>query len=402
MKTIAWPLDDAEIDEALRALQFRHCKWDLYTRGRQSILPDALVLSEDEHDELTRAAEDVWRALRQLEAAVLRDAEALAGVGVPAGLYRALAEERAGSPRVTRCDFHPTPEGSWLISEFNEDAPTGFAEAEGLCSVLADSFEDRAAGLRFVGDLKGAVTAALAPFERVGLVFPTGYSEDLQHVALVSEWLSEHGHRTVLGSPANLIMDGGRAAIFDQPVQALFRYFPGEAIPELDNAGDWEGASRTLPMMNSLSATVAQSKRFYAAPNEHDLALPTEARDTIAAHVPTTLYLRPSRRDQLMTERERWVLKGAFGRMGDAICMGAALTPEDWERVIDAALAEADQIAVQEWFDTAPHWFSHGLGYPTVGAFLVDGRFAGYYSRVSKNPVIDYESRYVPTLVEVS
>lgn len=402
MRTIPWPLEAGEIEEALRAVQFRHYKWDLYHRGEPHILPDVLVLSPAEHEELAGAAEAVWAALRELEAAVLRDGDAIAGVGVPPGLRPALARSRPASPRVTRCDLHLTPGGSWLISEFNEDCPAGFVETEGVPRVLAEACADRLQGLRAAGDLRAALTSALSPYERVGVVYPTGYSEDLQHAALVAEWLREAGHTAVMGSPANLVASPAGAAIFDEPVDALFRYFPGEWIAELPNLADWERASETLPMMNELGALVAESKRFYAAAEEHELAISERAREQITAHIPTSRYLHPPRRGELVLERDRWVLKRAFGRMGEAVCLGPGVTPEQWERALDEALASDELFAVQACFETAPLWFSRGLGYPTVGVFLVDGAFAGYFTRVSKNPIVDYDSAYVPTLVEVS
>jgi hypothetical protein len=37
--------------------------------------------------------------------------------------------------------------------------------------------------------------------------------------------------------------------------------------------------------------------------------------------------------------------------------------------------------------------------YPAVGAFVVNGRFAGYYSRVAPRPLITHEAYHVATLV---
>jgi hypothetical protein len=191
------------------------------------------------------------------------------------------------------------------------------------------------------------------------------------------------------------------ATLFGEPVDALFRCFPGEWIAALPNVADWERASAAVPMMNPLSALVAQSKRFYALAADPRWALADETRAQLATYLGASLHLEAVPREMLVAERERWVLKGAFGRMGDSVCLGSELEPAQWERALDAAFVEPGRFAVQERFDTAPMWFSDGIGYATIGAFLVDGRFCGYFSRVAKTPLIGYEAGHVATLVEV-
>jgi len=402
MKTLAWPLEPDEIQAALRAMRFDHCKWDIFHRGQSNFLTDAIVLSQAEHELLTSTAAEVWQALRKLEAAVIADPEALASVGVPPDLQSTIRAPMVPGPRLTRCDFHLVAGGQWLISEFNEDGPGGFAESYGLNAVLSGQWADRFAGLVFAGDIRAALVDAFRPWPSIGLVYPTAYSEDLQQVALIADWLREAGHTAVAGSPANLTMTRGRARLFDQPIEALFRYFPGEWIGDLPNFEHWRQASAVLPMMNSLAALVAQSKRFYAAASEHELDIPADARQSIARHLPPSRYLVPAMRDQLLAERVDWVLKGAFGRMGNAVRLGIGYSPEQWREMVDQALHSAEPYAIQACFDAVPSWFSNGLGYATIGVYLVEGRFAGYYSRVSPIPVINYDSCHVATLVETT
>jgi hypothetical protein len=48
----------------------------------------------------------------------------------------------------------------------------------------------------------------------------------------------------------------------------------------------------------------------------------------------------------------------------------------------------------------APLSLSAGAMYPTVGVFLVTGRFAGYYSRAAPEPLLTHEAYHVATTVE--
>lgn len=401
MRTMAWPLQADEVERVFRAIQFTYMKWDVYHRGDTSMLAEALVLTEAEHTELVHAAETVWGALRVVERALMTDASALARVGVPEGLIPMIGSQGPSGPRVTRCDFHRTPEGRWWISEYNDDVPSGFGECVGLATVLQSTYGDRFAGLSFRGDLRQQLVEAFAPWHRIGLVCATAYSEDVQHVGLVQKWLDEAGHETLLGSPANLGVEEGGIRLFGQPIDALFRYYPGEWIAELPNADAWAAATTCLPMMNPLSALASQSKRFYAEWEECTGLLEPTQREALARHLPRTLRVDALDRAELVGEQARWVLKGAFGRMGNTVQIGALMDASSWGRAVDAALAAPGEHAVQERFPTAPVWTARGLCYPTVGVYLVDGRFAGHFSRVGKSPLIDGDSWHVPTLVAV-
>ncbi len=395
-------MEPEEILQVLRAIQFEHFKWDIFHRGDTSILADAIVLSAPEHDFLVDRAEKVWAALRQVEALVCEDAKLMEAVAVPSSLHDAIAQQRRDQPRVTRCDFHLTEQGRWVISEFNDDVPSGFAECVGLSRVLGDHFADRFAGLTFKGDLKKAVVNSLSDFESVAFIHATGYSEDLQHVALVADWMQEAGHTTELGSPMNFRVEDGRAFVFDTPVDAVFRYYPGEWLAEIENVEEWSKAAPFLPIMNPLSALASQSKRFYALWNEHDLPLDESSRALLDEFIPKSVYLSSLNRQEVLSNPTRWVLKGAFGRMGKTVRIGPLMPRAKWEKAVQEAFDAAHIIAAQQRFDTAPLWSSRGLGYATVGVYLVDGEFAGYFSRIDKGPLIDYDSWHVPTLVEIS
>ena len=402
MKTIAWPMESDDVMGVLRAIQFEYFKWDIFHKGDTSILPDALVLTGDEHRRLVDAARQVWKGLRDVEDAVCDDPALLEAMAVPKRLHPAIVDQRPDNPRVTRCDFHLTDDGDWVISEFNDDVPSGFGESHGLSAVLEQHFSQRFAGLEFPGDLKAAIQNSFSPWSTIGLIHATGHSEDLQHAALVEDWLEQAGHDTVLGSPANLSMDDGQAHLFDTPIDAIFRYYPGEWLGELPNADAWLEASTTVPSMNPLSALAAQSKRFYAAWNEHDIDLSDEVRDVLDRYLPRSVYLSSLDRDEILNNPRRWVLKGAFGRMGDTVRIGPLMPKDKWKKAVDDAFDVADLVVAQRRFDMAPLWTTRGMGYATVGVYLVDGQFAGYFSRIDKGPLIDYDSFHVPTLVEVS
>jgi hypothetical protein len=184
-------------------------------------------------------------------------------------------------------------------------------------------------------------------------------------------------------------------------VDAAFRFYPAEWLPRLPNLDAWLRHGPRLPMMNPVHRLVRQSKLMFGLWNE-PADLSAGDRALLDAHCPLTRRFTPSDVSMLVDERERWVLKRAFGRMGDSVVIGALVSEAVWAASLAEAVRAPAEFCIQERFDVRPLSFEAGVLYPAVGAFLVNGRFAGYYSRVAPQPLITHEAFHVATLVEAA
>jgi glutathionylspermidine synthase len=383
--------------ELLRALRFRHFKWDTHVCGGCRLLPEALVLSRAAHEEIVRTVERLHEGLGRFERQVRRDPQALARLSVPGALHPLIAAEEHGTLQLARYDLFPTVDGRWMVSEFNEDVPGGFNEAAGIPDLVGDPV----AGLRWEGDLRARVVEAFDAHETVALLYATAFSEDLQHMLILDRWLRDAGHQTVLGSPAHLVPGWGRwgrPRILGTAVDALFRFYPAEWLPRLPNLPVWLRLGPRLPMMNPVHRLVRQSKLMFALWGAMPDPDPAD-RELLASHCPLTEPFDPARIGVLQEERDRWVLKRAFGRMGDSVVIGALSTGTAWAAALAEARRAPADFCIQERFVVRPLCFEAGPLYPAIGAFLVNGRFAGYYSRAAPEPLITHEAYHVPTLV---
>lgn len=391
-----WGLDAAAERALLDALRFRWFKWDTYACGDLLILNESLVLERADHEEVVRITEGLHAALGRFEGRVLADPDALRALGIPEAVRPLVLDAPPASLQCARYDLFATEDGRWMVSEFNEDVPGGFNEAVGLPDLLGAPGE----GLAWSGDFRGLVVEALRPYGSIALLYATSYAEDLQHMLVLEAWLRAEGHETVLASPEHLEPGRfglGRPRFQGRAVDAAFRFFPGEWMAPLPNLDVWRRLAHRLPMMNPLRALVRQSKTLFALWQQADL--PAEDRALVERHLPRTEPFRRERLDAYREERERWVLKRAFGRMGDAVVLGALVSPADWDRALADAARDPDSYGVQERFLVAPVPFRSGPQYPSLGAYLVNGRFAGYYSRVARRPFITHEAPHVATLV---
>jgi glutathionylspermidine synthase len=390
-----WGLSDAERAEVLHKLRFQHFKWDTYACGTCLVLDEAMVLSRRAHEEVVRAVEGLHAGLARFERRVRTDREALRRLAIPDALHPLIAEEREETLQLARYDLFPTEDGRWMVSEFNEDVPGGFNEAGGLPELLGDP----GAGLCWEGDLRRSFVAAFERYPSVALLYATAFSEDLQHMLILEKWLNEAGHPTVLGSPAHLTRGWRRPRVLGTPIDAAFRFYPAEWMPRLPNLRTWLRVGPRLPMMNPVHRLIRQSKTMFALWAEERYLDPAD-RDLLQRHCPHTEPFAPEKVPMLMDERERWVLKRAFGRMGDSVVIGALCTEKEWTDAIAEAAGAPGEFCMQERFAVRSFPFRAGSLYPAVGAFVVNGRFAGYYSRAAARPLTTHEAYHVATLVQ--
>jgi glutathionylspermidine synthase len=391
-----WGLPPAERAELLHELRFRHFKWDTFACGTCLVIDEAMVLSRRAHEEVVAIVEALHAGLQRFERRVRGDREALRRLAIPDALHPLIEREEEDTLQLARYDLFPTDDGRWMVSEFNEDVPGGFNEA-----VIPALLGDPGAGLCWEGDLRGAFLGALERYATVALLYATAFSEDLQHMLILERWLREAGHRTVLGSPAHLARGWRRPRVLGTPIDAAFRFYPAEWMPRLPNLAAWLRLGPRLPMMNPVHRLVRQSKTMFALWEEERYLDPAD-RDLLARHCPRTEPMDASRGAQLRDERERWVLKRAFGRMGDSVVIGSLCTPAEWERAVAEALRTPGEFCMQERFAVRSVPFGVGPLFPAVGAYLVNGRFAGYYSRAAARPLITHEAFHVATLVEAA
>jgi glutathionylspermidine synthase len=394
MSTRPWGLPAREQAAVVRQLRFRHFKWDAYTSGVCRVLPESIVLARPTHEMLVGVAESFHAALGRIEARLRTNREALRRLGIAPALDPIIAEEEHSTLQLARYDFFPTEDGRWMVSEFNEDAPGGFNEAAGLPALLGNPGD----GLCWAGDLRAALLEVLRGYDSIALFYATAYAEDLQHMLLLERWLGEAGHRTVLASPAHLRRGLRRPRVLGRPIDAAVRFFPGEWMHRLPNIRTWQRVALHLPMLNPLHRLIRQSKMIFALWHEAGGLDPADLT-LLERHAPATEPFDAGSIPRFVAERERLVLKGVFGRMGDSVVIGALVSESQWSEALAAAARSAEAFCVQERFRVRPLASGAGLLYPAIGIYLVNGRFAGYYSRAAAQPLITHEAFHVATVV---
>jgi len=97
--------------------------------------------------------------------------------------------------------------------------------------------------------------------------------------------------------------------------------------------------------------------------------------------------------------RQDWVIKPAFGRVGEGIGMKNVTSDEEFRQLRRLAEKTPQEWIAQERFETAPVRTEDGNVYPCVGVFTVNGKFAGIYGRASRTPLVNQDAQDVAVLL---
>lgn len=372
----------------LRAI-FDYCKWDPRCGDHEVLAPFPLILEQETVRELAFLSETLTREALAAEREIVSKPELLARLSIAKTIRECLqecgGESTSEDVRVMRFDFHYTTEG-WRISEVNADVPGGYVEASGWNTLMATQYGDLAAPPDPTCAYANAICAGLQPGSLVALAHATVYSEDRQVMIHLGRELGRHGMRACLASPRNLCWHDGFASIktdFENSrVDFAVRLSPAEWLPEgcaRESWAPWFGASKT-PLSNPGRAIILQSKRFPLV------------WDSLACSMTTWRRLLPETRcpnEVVDITREEWVVKPAFGRVGEDVGIRGVTNAEDYRRIVKAVSDAPAQWIAQRRFDVIPVPTGTGDVFPCVGVYTVDGKFAGLYGRAARVPLID-------------
>ena len=320
-----------------------------------------------------------------------------------------------------RVDLFETASGV-VACELNSDTPTGQPESVLLSArALHDhpGCSDPNAGLEaaFIGVVEAMAQAFLPEGTKraVGLVYPTELTEDLPLIRMCTAWLEKAGYQVVLGSPFNLrASTSGGVSLFGIDCPVILRHYKtdwwgeregvwSDDEPYADRAALEEPLGLLLGavacgqcvVLNPFGAVVAQNKKLMALLWEKLEQLSPESQATVRAHLPLTLRLEAVHREQLLAQREEWVLKSDYGCEGAEVVVGRTCTPEEW--LLCLTKAAPGRFIVQRYFEARRRPDGDTVN---LGVYLYGGRAGGLYCRTQQGPgPTDLGSRSAPCLV---
>jgi hypothetical protein len=405
---LADPLGDPALS---RELAQRFCLFDPFVGGQRRVDLHPLWLDRDTHERAVAAAEGVARVVESVGARALGDDEEAAHYGLP-GEVRRLAQasfQARDRASLVRVDLLLDEDGAFRVCEINADCPGGQNEATALPwlarragfgagrdpSWVLDALADRVLDLaRRDGETRA-----------IGLLHATGYAEDLQVCALLQRALARRGARALLAPPTAPVLRGGALHLWGQELGAVYRFFPIEGMEGQRNVEGYIEAvgNGKLRSMSSFAQIYAQSKVSMARAWSRLGELGAADQEIIERHLPLTLALREVPAAALVADRRGWVLKRGLGRVGEQVFVGDLHEDPEWAEIVMEVVAL--ELSGEPWIAQryVPQRFlptPWGPRLLTLGVYVQDGHFTGYFARLTPRSHVSHDALCVPVFTE--
>jgi glutathionylspermidine synthase len=406
--------DDSAYRRFVQQAQRQGLLPDHLVRGEPYLARNAVVLTRQDTAQLIALTERFSRAFTRAGQALAGDVAAVEAIGFPWAAAELLSAEGVRTPLIGRFDFVQDLDGHWWLLELNADTPSGVREATTVDRLAWRSL-GAPAGLRrpnawLSRALVAAFRRALHDLPRgswLGLVTDAGELEDLAQMAfterLLREPLRRLGIEVVLGDVDDLRQSQRGVTLRGRRLAALYRYVPFETMFGTSAfAAIYDAvASGRLRVLNGLGGLLLQHKGLLAWLWGHadDRALPRPERAAIQEHLPPTWWIETVPHGM---PRESLVAKQVFGREGEEVFFGEDLDTATWRQLAERRTYVAQQrVHVAEIDAVVQSSLGAELmrGSATIGCFAVDGRWAGYYTRLG-GKIITSRAKWLATFEE--
>jgi hypothetical protein len=160
-----------------------------------------------------------------------------------------------------------------------------------------------------------------------------------------------------------------------------------------------------LKTMTSFSRMYEQSKSCYARAWARRDVLELPQKDAVERYLPETYDFYDIPASRLISERGEWVIKRALGRVGDEVWVGAVCEREVWPGVVAEVArlcGQGEKWIVQRYVGQRTVITPWGPIFVTLGAYVLDGRFVGYFARLTEVTHVSHDALCVPVFVEAA
>lgn len=394
------PIPDEQYDDYRLDLMFDCYKWDPQFVDNNTVARYALVISGEEHEELSALTRQLDYETRQAEYIVNDNVNLTHKLKLSKTLKKEIRRmdnyNADKHVRLMRYDFHPTVEGKWAVSEVNSDVPGGFAEAS-LMPQRAIKILGNYSYINFGEVLVKAIQDKIK-CGKVMLVHCTSYSDDRQVMQFLGDRLQASGFEVIYAAADHLkFIDKKAYSILDGNegyVDAIIRFTPVEWLIQMKTR-NWHGYFDTETLScNHPVAIYAQTKRFPFIWDELESA--GVNMNTWRKLLPDTLEVKSA------NGLEGYIYKPVYGRVGENISIKEACTDSEYKKILkDVKKYPKKYIAQKKFISRALEGVNGEKFHVCLGSYAVQGEHAGYYARISPTPRIDSNAADIPVLIEV-
>jgi glutathionylspermidine synthase len=300
-----------------------------------------------------------------------------------------------------RYDAFERDEGGIFFSEFNYDKPC--AQREILMSDMMKPYNNPNSNFsynfvegfkRAWNDFSGEGTSPV-----VAILVDPGHYDELHLAYLYIDLLKPLNCEFIIVGANNLYVENNNVMAFKQKVDIILRQFPTEFSSEINQFKDIIKLynERKVLILNDPRSVIIQSKSLFATlwkmvKDDSDFLLDIE-KQTIKQTLPYTTIFNVDMIDELRANKDRYVIKAAFGRYSEEVYIGKMHSDTEWVETIDYVKTSEKIHIVQEYCQIKKQrvlkyngsCYEEVEAFGNFGLYMVNGDFSGICLRFSQD-----------------
>jgi glutathionylspermidine synthase len=298
-----------------------------------------------------------------------------------------------------RYDAFQRRDGGIFFSEFNYDKPC--AQREILLSAFGRPLNNPS--LDFANQFKAAFIDQCKKynFEKpcVAVLVDPAHFEELHLAYLYKDLLKECGCDFIICGAKNFEVKNEKVYVFNKKIDVIIRQYPTEFLHEVNNI------ERILELykqekiliLNDVRAIFGQAKSLFAKLWEmvenKDVLLSSEEECVIKKTIPYTTLFSNDKVQELLKNKDSYVIKSIYGRYSNEVYIGAMHTQEEWAETIEYVASSERKHIIQEFCAIKPeNVLMRQFGkiksveaFPNYGIYLANSEYAGACVRWSSD-----------------
>lgn len=313
----------------------------------------------------------------------------------------------------TRFDTFRDEDNRVFFAEFNYDKPCAqkeiaLAGAANIENNVNENFEEE-----FIKELKKIAEDLKDTEKKVNvavLMDPCHYEEF--HLAFYFNSLFKNSNIKIIeAGPKNFSVRDNKVYAFEEiEVNIILRLFPTEYLYEVNDFKEilqcFENG--TVSLINDPRVIAIQAKSFFAylweLVEEKLPCLSKKEREIIRKSIPYTVIFTKDKYEEVLKNKDKYVVKASFGRYSGEVYIGKLYTAEQWEEQIGEVLNSNKLHILQQVINIKEEYTYYVdknnmnvpiKAYGNFGAYIIKDTLAGLCVRWSSDFLTDNSSTWM-------
>lgn len=380
---------------------FEHDFTGGYTGRWEYFSIDPIIIKKDLESEIETASNNICEILKKVQGLVQENSEIMLPLlSIEESLEELVKQKFTNALcAVGRLDWIVTDEGNLKLLEFNSETPAGLVESTVLSKLIKEEVDIpyRSPDEKLAKRLRDNMVRIIEDYKKVKDIKTIGfltatYYEDWYNTSIIYDLIKDLPYDIIIGNIEDARVKDGAVYLYGKKMDCVYRYYPLDWFCEEEKRGFIEAFKKETLSINPPHTLITQSKAIFIIIYEllKQGFFNEDEMNCIKKYMPET-HFSPEK-----LSSKDYCIKPLLGREGEGVRFKYELRDLPEGDLIYQERLNLQYINVKRYHSLG---CEEGVLYPILGAFIVDDKYSGIYTRAG-DKVTDRWAHYIPVYIE--